>query len=671
MKKIFQLMLALLFMQQISTAQNSSSSSSASSSSSKKSSTTTSSSETISQNSNKNYIGLRGGILLKNNKVYNNPMWYIKNGNFIELNAGWRKGIFGWGAALGYLTLKRDVKQFETITLNKRMMYDSLTTGSRPIITSGLENNSISYGKQNHNVFEHKDLNSFYFLTGPDIWIGTKKLQLNAYAQGGLGYTQFGYYYVGGGGKNRDTAILGGINGVGAPTNYKMTGIDANYTQFGITDKHFNDVAAAGTFATKEKRQFNFMARVGASAEYFINPKISIHGGASYWYIGTPKMQGQQNSTGNITYTTTTGGSVTNVENYSYQDMYSKKTLGMVSVNAGIKFWMGGSKSSKKESTKIVTTEEVTQNENKNNANAGVSKNISIVVKDKCTGIVLPDVNVFIKQDGAKIATALTDANGNAIFENIKAGDLVFTGVKNEVATNSINLSKTDFNQPNVAVTLLHDDPRFTLVGAATNEETGAIIENVNVGITNLTTNNNKTVNSNSDGKFYQQLEPNNEFKIVGQKEGNFSSIKEVSTKNLERCKDLYVRLEMKMQKADVGKKMTMKNIFYDINKDDIRADAARELYIVVDFMNTNPTIRIELGSHTDSRSSTAYNLDLSQRRAQSAVNYLVSKGINRNRLVAKGYGESQLLNGCADGVNCPEAQHQENRRTEFKIIGN
>ncbi len=669
MKKIFQLMLALLFMLQISTAQNSSSSSIASSSSSKKNSTTTSSSETNLQSSYKNYIGLRGGILLKNNKVYNNPMWYIKNGNFIELNAGWRKGIFGWGAALGYLTLKRDVKQFETITLNKRMMYDSLTGGSRPIITSGLENNSISYGKNNHNTFEHKDLNSLYFLTGPDIWIGTKKIQLNAYAQVGLGYTQFGYYFVSGFGKNIDSAISG-LNSLGVPTNYKINSSD-NYTQYGITDKHLTTVTASGTFATKEKRQFNFMARIGASVEYFITPKISIHGGASYWYIGTPKMQGQQNSSGTINYITTPGNILTNTERYAYQDPYNKKTLGMLSANIGVKFWMGSSRSSKKESTKTVTTEEVITNENKNNTTAAIIKNISILVKDKCTGIVLPDVNVFIKQDGAKIASALTDANGNATFENIKAGDLLFTGVKNEVATNSINLSKTDFNQSNIAVTLLHDDPRFTLVGAATTEETGAIIENVNVGITNLTTNNNKTVNSNSDGKFYQQLEPNNEFKIVGQKEGNFSSIKEVSTKNLERCKDLYVRLEMKMQKADVGKKMTMKNIFYDINKDNIRADAARELDIVVDFMNTNQTIRIELGSHTDSRSSSAYNLDLSQRRAQSAVNYLASKGIERNRLVAKGYGESQLLNGCADGVNCTEAQHQENRRTEFKIIGN
>ena len=79
--------------------------------------------------------------------------------------------------------------------------------------------------------------------------------------------------------------------------------------------------------------------------------------------------------------------------------------------------------------------------------------------------------------------------------------------------------------------------------------------------------------------------------------------------------------------------------------------------------------ISIELNSHTDSRGSSSANQTLSQARAQSVVNYLVAKGINKNRLVAKGFGETKLVNKCADGVTCTEAQHQQNRRTEFRII--
>ncbi|AWW33340.1 OmpA family protein [Echinicola strongylocentroti] len=85
--------------------------------------------------------------------------------------------------------------------------------------------------------------------------------------------------------------------------------------------------------------------------------------------------------------------------------------------------------------------------------------------------------------------------------------------------------------------------------------------------------------------------------------------------------------------------------------------------------MRDSPALRIEIMSHTDSRGSDDYNLSLSQQRAQSVVNYLVGKGINRNRLEAKGYGETRLVNKCANGVDCTDAQHQANRRTEFRII--
>lgn len=85
--------------------------------------------------------------------------------------------------------------------------------------------------------------------------------------------------------------------------------------------------------------------------------------------------------------------------------------------------------------------------------------------------------------------------------------------------------------------------------------------------------------------------------------------------------------------------------------------------------MRDKPALRIEIMSHTDSRGNDDYNMSLSQQRAQSVVNHLVNKGINRNRLVAKGFGETRLKNRCANGVQCSEAEHQANRRTEFRIL--
>ena len=85
--------------------------------------------------------------------------------------------------------------------------------------------------------------------------------------------------------------------------------------------------------------------------------------------------------------------------------------------------------------------------------------------------------------------------------------------------------------------------------------------------------------------------------------------------------------------------------------------------------MQDNPQVKIEIGSHTDCRSSAAYNKKLSQNRANASVNYVISQGISNDRIVGKGYGESKLLNGCADGVKCTEEQHSINRRTEMKVI--
>lgn len=112
-----------------------------------------------------------------------------------------------------------------------------------------------------------------------------------------------------------------------------------------------------------------------------------------------------------------------------------------------------------------------------------------------------------------------------------------------------------------------------------------------------------------------------------------------------------------------------IRNIYYDFNKFNIRPDAAIELDKIVTILEDYPELNIELGSHTDSRANDAYNLWLSNQRAKAAVLYLVQKGIDKNRLTWKGYGETMLLNRCSNGVNCPPPDHQTNRRTEFKVI--
>lgn len=120
----------------------------------------------------------------------------------------------------------------------------------------------------------------------------------------------------------------------------------------------------------------------------------------------------------------------------------------------------------------------------------------------------------------------------------------------------------------------------------------------------------------------------------------------------------------------NIAKTLNIKNIFFDLDKSIIRHDAEVELQKVVQVMKDYPNLKIDIRSHTDSRQSNNYNLKLSERRAKSTRDYLIANGIANNRLTGKGYGETKLLNKCADGITCSEDEHQANRRSEFIIIG-
>lgn len=119
----------------------------------------------------------------------------------------------------------------------------------------------------------------------------------------------------------------------------------------------------------------------------------------------------------------------------------------------------------------------------------------------------------------------------------------------------------------------------------------------------------------------------------------------------------------------DLAKLLDITMIYFDLDKSFIRKDAVIELSKILDVLQQNPTLQIDVRSHTDSRNTAQYNADLSERRAKSTIAWLISKGIDKSRLTGHGFGESRLLNGCTDGVKCSKENHQINRRSEFIII--
>jgi outer membrane protein OmpA-like peptidoglycan-associated protein len=139
---------------------------------------------------------------------------------------------------------------------------------------------------------------------------------------------------------------------------------------------------------------------------------------------------------------------------------------------------------------------------------------------------------------------------------------------------------------------------------------------------------------------------------------------------NFEGITPEKITKDVGMSKLTANKTFTVSNIYYDSNKFSIRQDSKSAIDPIVKLMKNNPGIKVEISSHTDSRGSDAANLTLSQQRSKSVLEYMVSQGIAANRLVALGFGETRLLNKCKNDIPCSEAEHEQNRRTEFKIVG-
>ncbi len=175
---------------------------------------------------------------------------------------------------------------------------------------------------------------------------------------------------------------------------------------------------------------------------------------------------------------------------------------------------------------------------------------------------------------------------------------------------------------------------------------------------------------ANAQGNFELLLEPNMEYKITASSSGYFTKSITVNTKVTPSSNPEIIIANLVLDKIVQQQEIVIDNIYYDLNKANIREDAKPVLDELSILLKDNPALIIEFGSHTDSRGTARYNQQLSQERAESVVNYLTSRGIDRRRLQAKGYGESQLVNNCADGVNCTEEEHQQNRRTTFKVVG-
>jgi outer membrane protein OmpA-like peptidoglycan-associated protein len=295
------------------------------------------------------------------------------------------------------------------------------------------------------------------------------------------------------------------------------------------------------------------------------------------------------------------------------------------------------------------------------------TKNIVVTATDEATGLPLPYVTLSLVSDDGKTINGLTDGTGKFSFNQIEANNYVVNGTLNNINSTSGKIKKNVFGDTgnDISINITHNDPRFTLSGTVVNKTNKTPEGNVEVTATNVTKNSSTNQLSNTgDGSFKIQLDAGSEFSIVGKKASYLSNIEKVSTVGLNRSTTLYLKLELDVQEVTASKNIVLNNINFESGKTLLNVLSSEDLDRLVLFLRDNPKLKLEIQGHTDNSGTVIGNNKLSQARANSIVSFLISKGVEKDRLIAKGFGSSVPI----ASNNTPEGKAQ-NRRVEMKLV--
>jgi outer membrane protein OmpA-like peptidoglycan-associated protein len=233
-----------------------------------------------------------------------------------------------------------------------------------------------------------------------------------------------------------------------------------------------------------------------------------------------------------------------------------------------------------------------------------------------------------------------------------------------------LSIPPADPYRPDPAERLVALQPatRITLIGQVVDRFSDRPLADAEVFLDDPSTGERRLLETGPEGRFREPLEPGRVYRLHASRNGYRDDTASIDTRGLSGVQERFAVLAL--AERDTAVSVELRHIYYDLDRAYIRRDAAPDLERLARLLERYPDLVIELGAHTDSRGSAAYNLALSERRARAAVDWLVARGIDPARLEARGYGEGRPRNGCTDGVSCPEALHQANRRTEFRVLG-
>lgn len=306
-------------------------------------------------------------------------------------------------------------------------------------------------------------------------------------------------------------------------------------------------------------------------------------------------------------------------------------------------------------------------------------KEVTIVTKDRISGEIVPNAKLVINGD-----TVLTNEKGEYLTSAEEGIEYSIEAIKDDYfkATDQMS-AMSSLDESFTREILLDKDPKLFLRALITDAKTGALLEGVTIKITDIASNTEfDSYTTTAEGDYFKFLYSNKigdnlTFLIRVEKSGYLNRTL-IFSHTIDKGGEINMNesLNLSLGKVEIGmdlaKMIDMKPIYFDLGKSAIRKDAALELDKIVQVMNEYPNMSIELGSHTDCRSDASSNLKLSTERAKASAEYIIKKGIDKSRIVGKGYGESKLLNDCAcEGKvesPCSEEEHAVNRRTEFII---
>ena len=443
-------------------------------------------------------------------------------------------------------------------------------------------------------------------------------------------------------------------------------------TRFGLASIKGGRTLLAGPTAANI---LNFHAGYNASSvftfkgqvrfTYFLSENFGINAGAYYMrHFGVTELNEAGSSASYQPFTEDAGEFYLDQGNPEVRSEPCDCDISSVGLFAGVTF-----KFSKKENSCPVCGEDHVPH-----CCATCGCSVTVTAKDKFTKQVLPNTDIVLTDlNGNIVKSATTNSYGVVVFTDVPEDNYVIKGKLYNVSLEEGTITKAEFKNckkesAGIQKVIVYADENFILKGNVVECNSTTGIQGVDIILKDKINAGQKNTLSNAEGDFIFHLKQASTFGLNGRKDGYFSNEVEVSTNSYNRDNTLFIDFEMCIDPCGVAIKLD--NINFDLDKAIILPAAKPDLDYVVKLMQDNPSITVEMSSHTDSQGGDDYNQSLSQRRADATVNYIAGKGISRSRLISRGAGESELKNTkCANNVPCTDDEHRINRRTEFKVV--